>query len=127
MGWIRHDANRRCERNRQIRHTVGVTATDLGARLNHGVDWLFRDRSSGRIVIMQWPNPPILVFLAARVLGWALGPDASVSRFLQWLGTAALLWWSTAEVGWGVNPFRRMLGAVVLALVVLGVIRTLVT
>jgi hypothetical protein len=36
------------------------------------------------------------------------------------VATVALLWWSIDEIVRGVNPFRRILGAVVLVAVVVG-------
>lgn len=77
-------------------------------------DWLFRNPASGRLAIVQWPNPALITFLAARGLEWVLGPDRSASRILGWIGTAALLWWAVDEVARGLSPFRRVLGAVVL-------------
>ncbi|MEL7210840.1 MAG: hypothetical protein AAGK32_21830, partial [Actinomycetota bacterium] len=34
------------------------------------VDWLFRDRTTGRITIAQPPNPPLWIFLASVVARW---------------------------------------------------------
>jgi hypothetical protein len=81
-------------------------------RVGKAVDWAFRDRRTGRIVVAQWPNLP---------LGLWLGATAAQSLFdtgeavLGTVGAVALGWWAVAEVGWGVNPWRRLLGTVVLA------------
>jgi len=72
------------------------------------IDWLLRDRSTGRIVVAQRPNVPLVVFVVARVADRLLDPSTSA---LRWIGTAALLWWAGDEVLRGVNPFRRLLGA----------------
>lgn len=85
------------------------------------VDWLFRDRSTGRIVLGQLPNVAILVFIVARVLEWLTDAQGRTGAILHWVGTAALLWWAGDELLRGVNPFRRMLGAAVLAVVLYGV------
>ena len=41
-----------------------------------------------------------------------------------WVGTGALAFWAGDELVRGVNPFRRMLGAVVLVWIVVGLART---
>lgn len=89
------------------------------------VDWLFRDRSTGRLVVAQWPNLPLWLFLAGAVMSVILplsGPPALVLRVAT---DAALLWWALWELLQGVNPFRRILGAVVTVWVVLGLVRQL--
>ena len=73
------------------------------------VDWLFRNRETGKITIWQWPNIPLWVFLVARV--------AQAIFDGSWLGvvaTIALVIWALLELVKGVNPFRRLLGLAVL-------------
>ncbi|KQV74673.1 hypothetical protein ASC61_06460 [Aeromicrobium sp. Root344] len=72
----------------------------------------FRD-SSGRLVVIQLPNPALWVWLAAT----ALRASAYDSRDteLRWIGTGALIVWGLDELVRGASPFRRLLGAVVLA------------
>ena len=77
-------------------------------------DWCFRDRTSGRVVVAQLPNGPLVVFLVARLLGRVFDPAGTVRVALDVVATGALLWWSTDEVLRGVNPFRRLLGGIVL-------------
>jgi hypothetical protein len=48
-----------------------------------------------------------------------------VGTAVEVTGTAALVIWAVDEIVRGVNPWRRMLGAVVLAATVLGVTRRL--
>ena len=78
------------------------------------LDWFFRDRKTGRIVVGQWPNLPLGLFAAASLAAWAAqGSPASV-----WADLAArlvLAWWALDELLRGVNPWRRCLGAAVLA------------
>lgn len=78
-------------------------------------DWLFMDRGTGQYVIGQLPNPPIIIFVLARGLAWLTGAAGTWGAVLYWVGTGALVWWAADELLRGVNPFRRMLGAVVLA------------
>jgi hypothetical protein len=79
------------------------------------LDWLFRDRTTGRIVVAQWPNPPLWVFIVATAIRAVLHPHGAI-------GTGALLVWAALEVARGANPFRRILGAVVLVGVVIGLV-----
>jgi hypothetical protein len=80
------------------------------------IDWLFRDRRTGRIVVAQWPNVALWVFIVAGVVRrWV--PATGV------VATVALLWWAVDEIVRGVNPFRRGLGAVVAVSTVVGLVR----
>jgi len=77
------------------------------------VDWLFRDRSTGRIVIAQWPNVSLGIFLVASVVRRLADPAGTAGTFVAVIAAGALLWWAADEVVRGVNPWRRLLGAVV--------------
>jgi hypothetical protein len=84
----------------------------------HGVDRFFRNPDTGRLAVAQVPNLPLVLFLVLRGIELVLSPDGWVADALHWGGTAALTWWSVDEVARGSSPFRRVLGAVVLAYVV---------
>ncbi len=89
--------------------------------LPQAVDWLFRDRVSGRIVVAQRPNLSIAVFGACTVARWVADPAGDVRTALVAVGRLALVWWSVDELVRGVNPWRRILGGTVLAATVAGV------
>ena len=95
----------------------------MRVRLRRMFDWWFRDRSTGRIVVAQAPNLPLAVFLVATAFRLAVRPVGAVRTTVAVVGTGALLWWAADEVVRGVNPFRRLLGAVVLAVQVAGLLR----
>jgi hypothetical protein len=80
--------------------------------------WLFRDRRTGRIVIAQLPNIPLLVWFGTSVLGWLLNPHGRWGTVLEVTSAAALVVWAGDEIVRGVNPWRRILGATVLGFVV---------
>lgn len=80
---------------------------------------LFVDRRTGRIVVVQWPNIPLWVWIGASALGWLAHPGGRWGTALDVLGTAALAFWAIDEVLRGVNPWRRLLGAGVLTFVVI--------
>lgn len=74
------------------------------------IDWLFRNRRTGAITVVQWPNVALAVFIGARLV-YLLWPNGGVRA----VGTAALCWWAVDEIVRGVNPWRRILGTAVLA------------
>jgi hypothetical protein len=86
------------------------------------VDWLLRDRRTGRIVVAQTPNAPLLVFAAATVVRLALDPTGAVRTAVTVVGGVALAWWAGDEIVRGVNPFRRALGALVLVSWIVGLV-----
>jgi hypothetical protein len=87
------------------------------AFLQRSVSWCFRDRRTGRVVVGQAPNPPILAFVALEGVRRLAQPSGRAEDVLRWGGTAALAWWSVDEVVRGVNPWRRLLGVLGLVLV----------
>jgi hypothetical protein len=95
-----------------------------GAAKPHGVraiNWVFCNRETGEITIAQVPNLPLWVFLVASVVGrFAHGDLDAVAGCTA---TGALGWWAVDEVARGVNPWRRVLGAGGIGLVVLRLVR----
>lgn len=83
-------------------------------------NWMFRDRTTGKLVIAQRPNVPLMVWLACTVARWLAHPHGRWSAVLSVVGTIALVIWAADEVARGVNPWRRTLGAGVLVALVLG-------
>jgi hypothetical protein len=83
------------------------------------VDWLFRSRRTGRITIVQAPNWTLAVWMVTAVALRVGDPHGRLRDALTVVGTVALLAWSVDELLRGVNPFRRILGGVVLAGLVL--------
>ncbi|KRC65468.1 hypothetical protein ASE12_12320 [Aeromicrobium sp. Root236] len=75
------------------------------------MDWFFRD-SSGRLALVQLPNPALWVWLTATALRWSQYDERDTE--LRWIGTGALIVWALDELVRGASPFRRLLGAVVL-------------
>ena len=75
--------------------------------------WWFRS-SDGRLTLWQLPNPALCVWLVTLVLGRF---DLSVAdkAAVDGVRRGALLVWALDEVVRGASPFRRVLGAVVLA------------
>ncbi len=86
------------------------------------VDWWFRDRTTGRIVVAQFPNLPLWIFAASAVVGWFVPDHSGAGDVVAGIGTAGLAWWALDEVIRGVNPWRRVLGVGGGALVVARVV-----
>jgi hypothetical protein len=85
------------------------------------VRWFFRDRRTGRITIAQKPNALSASSTVLAVAGLVLhGPPARVVRAARRVVVAA---WAADELARGVNPWRRTLGATVLALQLRGLTR----
>ena len=78
--------------------------------LRRTVDWAFRDRRSGAIVIGQWPNLPLWLFIGAVALSWLVEPSGAAGSALRVLASASLLAWGLDELMRGANPWRRCLG-----------------
>ena len=76
------------------------------------LDWWIRDRDTRRIVVAQAPNAALLVFFASYVLRWFT--DSRLDSQLGNVGMGALIVWGLDEVIRGANPFRRLLGVIVL-------------
>jgi hypothetical protein len=84
------------------------------------IDWLFRNRRTGRLTVAQMPNVPLLVFLVAVGIRWVLHPSGTAGTVVGVTGAVALIVWAGDEIVRGVNPWRRILGGGVLAVTVVG-------
>lgn len=79
--------------------------------------WLFEDRRTGRIVIGQSPNLLMLVFIAATASRLVEGRRGAAGTAIRGAQAGSLFLWALDEVVRGVNPFRRIGGAAVAAIV----------
>jgi hypothetical protein len=77
--------------------------------------WWFEDRRTGRIVVAQFPNWPILGIGIAWVVRAVADRGSTVHDAASAAVTVLWIWWAGDELLRGVNPFRRVLGAGVLA------------
>ncbi len=68
---------------------------------------------SGRIVVAQTPNAPLMVWFVALVASKLLRAPHMVSLF-EHVSFGAIFIWAWLEIFEGVNVFRRVLGLVVL-------------
>lgn len=82
------------------------------------VNWLFAD-TTGHIVIIQIPNIPFWVAIAA----WLALHFVAMARWhmaLEIVFNGALIVWAVMEIGWGASRFRRLLGVIVLGWILIG-------
>ena len=89
-----------------------MTIDPWSARLRSS-SWWFRS-SDGQLTLWQPPNPALCVWVVTLVLGWF---DLSAAHATAVVGIrhGALVVWAVDELARGASPFRRTLGAVVLA------------
>lgn len=99
-----------------------MTVDGVAERLRRAIDWAFRDRQTGRIVVAQLPNAPLAVALVANLVRRVFDLEGTAGTVVGIVATGSLLVWAGDEVLRGVNPFRRALGATVAVFTVVGVI-----
>ena len=76
--------------------------------------WWFRNRVTGKITLVEFPNAPLWTFFAGTAVQAVSHLPDTAATVISLVSTAALALWAVLEVGWGVNPFRRVLGAAIL-------------
>lgn len=86
------------------------------------IDWWLRDRSTGKVVVVNVPNSAIVVWLVATGVRLLVALPEREEQ-LRWIGSGVLMVWGADELVRGVNPFRRLAGAVVLGWQILGLLR----
>ncbi len=86
------------------------------------IDWWFRDRRTGRLVFVQLPNVPLLLWISTLLARRFVETGSGAWTLLGWAGSLLLGWWAIDELVRGVNPSRRLLGLTVLVVVTVGVL-----
>jgi hypothetical protein len=84
-------------------------------RMTRVADWWLTDRSTGRWVAGQPPNPALVVAVGATVVRVSSLLPPSTDEAVRWVGTGAWVVWGLDELLRGASPFRRLLGVLVLA------------
>lgn len=82
----------------------------------------FSNPKTGELVIAQWPNVPLAVFLVASIVRRVLDPAGALRTGLAVVAGLSLAGWSIAEIIRGDSPFRRVLGGFVLLTLVAGLL-----
>ena len=76
--------------------------------------WFVTNPDDGRVVIAQPPNVPIVGW-AATGLAALFAPDGRLHATLSFFSVALLFTWAYLELTRGDSPIRRVMGATVLA------------
>ncbi|HVB91590.1 MAG TPA: hypothetical protein VND70_05765 [Acidimicrobiales bacterium] len=66
------------------------------------------------MTVAQWPNVSLSIFIVLSVVLHFLQPRGGTETVLRVLADVAILVWAVDELVRGVNPFRRILGLVVI-------------
>jgi hypothetical protein len=82
--------------------------------LRRPVLWMFLNRHTGHITVVQWPNVSLSVYIVALIVLHAFRPMGGINTLVRSLVDVAIFVWATDELLRGVNPFRRTLGLTVL-------------
>jgi hypothetical protein len=84
-------------------------------------DWWVRDQNGG-LTLAQWPNPALAVWLVTVVVVWTGVLGAARTATFADVGRGALVVWALDELLRGVNPVRRLLGAIVFVVQLIGLL-----
>jgi len=84
-----------------------------------------RDLKIRGYVVGQFPNRPLWIALAALLAAGLANSGNRVSDFARAIFYVALAVWAYEEAVHGVNDFRKLLGAVALGLIVVGLARAI--
>jgi hypothetical protein len=76
--------------------------------------WWFEDRSTGEITVAQFPNWPLWSIGGCWTARLLSAEGSTIHDTLGWTIHGLWLFWGADEVLRGVNPWRRVLGAVVI-------------
>jgi hypothetical protein len=92
----------------------GMGQNSGSSKFRRIVRWTFVNRRNGRITVAQWPNVALSVFIALSITRRFTIAKGTPQTPLRLLSVVAIIVWGTDELIRGVNPFRRILGLVVL-------------
>ena len=93
-----------------MRSRKGAAARNFDEALR----WMFVNRRTGGLTVAQWPNVALSVSIALSIARRFNIPKGTPETALGVLSAVATIVWAVDELVRGVNPFRRILGVVVL-------------
>jgi len=84
--------------------------------------WWFESRETGRVTFAQFPNWPLFAIGAGLLARLIVNESSWVYGVAGGAITALWLFWGADELFRGVNPWRRLLGALVVAWQLIGLV-----
>ena len=76
------------------------------------VRWWFENRESGELTVAQFPNWPLLAIGLAALTHRIVDGGSRIHAVTGFVGPCLWFYWAGDEMIRGVNPWRRVLGAV---------------
>lgn len=86
--------------------------------MRRALDWVFRSRETGQIVVGQKPNALLILFVVSWGTTWLVTPAEPIGHGVFVASRVLLGLWALDELLRGVNPWRRTLGFAVLTYVI---------
>jgi hypothetical protein len=85
---------------------------------HRAIRWILESRQTGRLTVAQWPNIPLCIFVVLTVGSHIIHTTGGAGNLIRVLADGTLLVWAADELVRGVNPFRRILGVLVIAVTI---------
>jgi hypothetical protein len=106
----RHEQQPSMSDNRAPKALVGRTRSTF--------DWAFRNRNTGKVTMAQFPNLCLGIFLITLLVTRYLPITDTSHTLLDGVVGLSLAWCAADEIIRGLNPWRRILGATFLAVLI---------
>ncbi len=90
------------------------------SKIRHLIDRLFRN-SEGSIVLWQMPNIWLWLWILATLANYIVS-EGLLTLLLQALSMASIIIWSFLEIYSGVTPFRRIIGSILVAVILIRIV-----
>jgi hypothetical protein len=97
-----------------MRLDEAITQRSDPSKFRRSVRWVFVTPRTGGITVAQWPNVALSLFIALSIARRFIFQRGTPETTLRVLSAMTLIIWAVDELVRGVNPFRRILGLVVL-------------
>ncbi|MGZ0220798.1 MAG: hypothetical protein ACKVIY_17500 [Acidimicrobiales bacterium] len=78
------------------------------------VRWWFENRKTGELTVAQFPNWPLLAIGAAALIQRIVDDGSRIQAITGFVGPLLWIYWAGDEMIRGVNPWRRVLGVLML-------------
>jgi hypothetical protein len=97
--------------------SADVSGVKIGVG-RHAVRWMFMNRRNGRLTVAQWPNVSLSVFIVLTFALHIFHANGGIEHLIRAIADVTILAWAVDEAIRGVNPFRHILGLVVIVVTI---------